>query len=70
VSFELPASSHVVVEIFSATGQRIQTIADDDLSAGPHTLTWNVDRAMPSGVYFYKVRTSSVQSSGKITRID
>ena len=70
VSFDLPASGHVVVEIYSATGQRISTLADDDMAAGPHTLTWHVDRATPSGVYFYRVRSGDLQSTGKITRVD
>ncbi len=70
LSFALPQSGHVVVEVFSASGQLVKTVADGEMSAGPHTLTWNVDGGTPSGMYFYRVRAGGAQSFGKVTRID
>jgi hypothetical protein len=70
VSFTLPKSSHVKVEVFAADGRRVAVLADDDMVAGIHSLTWNVGRSMPSGMYFYKVRSGDLQSTGKITRVD
>jgi hypothetical protein len=60
----------VTVEVFSASGRRVAMLADDDMTAGQHSLTWNVGREMPSGMYFYRVRAGAAQSTGKITRFD
>jgi hypothetical protein len=70
LSFSLPRAGHVAVEVFSATGQLVSTVADGEMAAGPHTLTWTVDRATPTGMYFYRVRTADGQSSGKVVRVD
>jgi hypothetical protein len=69
-SFTLPEAASVSVEIYSADGRRVQTLAQDGMTAGPHTLTWTVDRETPAGVYFYRVLAGPNQSSGKITRVD
>lgn len=70
VSFTLPQSGPVSVEIYSADGRHVQTLVDRELQAGPHTFAWNVDHAVPSGVYFYKVLASGTRSTGKISRVN
>jgi flagellar hook capping protein FlgD len=69
-SFQLPRASEVRVDVYSAAGQRVASLAAGRLDAGPHTLKWNVDQDMPSGVYFYKVRANGIESTGKIVRVD
>jgi hypothetical protein len=59
-----------MVEVFSASGRRVAMLADDDMPAGPHSLIWSVGREMPSGMYFYRVRSGAAQTTGKITRFD
>jgi hypothetical protein len=70
LSFNLPASGPVKVEIYSADGRRVQTLAEGEMEAGPHTLAWRVDRSIPSGVYFYRVVSGADFASGKMMRID
>jgi hypothetical protein len=70
VSFVLPQAGHVTVEVFAADGRRVGVLADEDMAAGQHVVTWNVGRSMPSGMYFYKVRSGEAQSTGKVTRVD
>jgi hypothetical protein len=70
VSFNLESSAHVVVEIFGADGRRVQVLANDDMAAGPHQLTWTIDKTIPSGIYFYKVRADESVSTGKLIRVD
>lgn len=69
ITFALPQAGPVSVEVYAADGSRVQTLADGDLAAGPHTITWAVDRALPSGMYFYKVLAGGRQATGKITRV-
>jgi hypothetical protein len=70
LSFSLPQAGHVRVQIFAIDGRLVRTLADGELAAGPHSLIWNVERGTPPGMYFYKVRASGDQSTGKVTRID
>ena len=70
VSFTLPQAGRVSVEIYSADGRRVRTLVNGPLTAGPHSLTWSLERDTPSGVYFYRVLAGGNQSTGKITRVD
>jgi hypothetical protein len=70
VNFALPKAGHVTVEVFAADGRRVEVLANSDMPAGPHTVTWNVERHVPSGMYFYKVRSGELQTSGKVIRVD
>lgn len=70
LSFTLPQAGEVAVEIYGADGRRVQTLAQGEMAAGPHSLQWNIDRTVPSGVYFYRVVGASGQATGKLMRID
>lgn len=69
-SFTLPSAGDVSVDIFSADGRLVQTVARGQMAAGQHSLTWKIDRDLPSGMYFYRVSAGSQSASGKITRVD
>ena len=62
ITFDLPQSDNVKLEIFNMLGQKIKTLVDDEVSAGRHTIRWdgkdNNGRDAVSGVYFYKLTTS------------
>jgi hypothetical protein len=71
IRFTMPQDGAVTVDIFSADGRLVQTLQDGaQLTAGPHTVTWNLSRETAPGVYFYRVSAGSQQTSGKLTRID
>jgi hypothetical protein len=70
LSFNLPQSGPVAVEIFSADGRRVQTLAKGEMTAGRHSLQWKLDRNTPSGVYFYRVVSGEDHATGKLMRID
>jgi len=60
IAFELPASGRAVLDVFDVKGRRVQRALDAELAAGPHTVVWNGrderGRALPSGVYFYRLQ--------------
>jgi hypothetical protein len=68
--FSLPQAGHVTVQVFAADGRLVDTLANGDLPAGPHSLTWNVSERTPSGVYFYKVFANGASTTGKVVRVD
>ena len=70
INFTLPESGPVSVDIFSADGRHIETLAQGEMSAGPNRLTWEVGKGTPAGMYFYKVVAGGSQATGKITRVN
>jgi hypothetical protein len=70
LSFNLPQSGPVTVEIYSADGRRVETLAKGEMPAGPHSIQWKLNQSTPSGVYFYKVLAGADQATGKLMRVD
>jgi hypothetical protein len=70
ITFTLPASGPVSVDIYSADGRHVQSLADGELPAGPNRLTWEVGRETPAGMYFYRVVAGNNRTTGKITRVN
>jgi flagellar hook assembly protein FlgD len=56
--YELPEQANVRLQIYNTLGQEVQTLINQDRTAGIHTIVWNGlnDRYQPvnSGVYFYR----------------
>lgn len=69
--FTLPRASKVTVDVFSADGRLVDTIADGaELPAGSHSLAWKLGRSVPCGMYFYRVHAGDAQATGKLVRVD
>lgn len=58
ISFSLPEPSHVTLEIYNLTGQKVVTLVDGHLQTGPYTFTWDGSDAA-SGIYLYRLRVGS-----------
>ncbi len=54
ISFTLPKAGELKLEIYSALGTLIKTIASGSFPAGKHMLNFNAG-SLSSGVYFYKL---------------
>lgn len=70
IAFSLPSPGPVSVEVYSADGRHVRTLAQGERPAGPQVVTWNLGRETPSGMYFYRVVAGDQVSTGKIVRID
>jgi hypothetical protein len=70
VQFVLPTAAHVRVDLFSADGRKVGRLADEDMAAGPHSLRWNPEGSVASGVYFYRVRAGNLVAEGRVIRVD
>jgi len=71
IAFHLSKSEFGSVEILDVSGRLVKTVAEEYFSAGREQLvTWDgTDEAgarVPNGVYWYRLRTSTVRLSGKI----
>jgi hypothetical protein len=61
IAFSLEYPTPVTVSVYNILGQRVITLLDENLDAGPHSVTWNGTdddgKTVASGVYFYRVET-------------
>jgi flagellar hook assembly protein FlgD len=64
--FDLPKPAFVTLEIYNLLGQRVRTLLSERKAAGQHRIAWDGSDdkgvAQPSGIYLYKVFSTS---SGK-----
>ena len=57
ISFDLSQASFVTLKIYDVTGREILIMANEKLSAGDHSYTFDASK-LNSGVYFYKLETT------------
>jgi len=57
IEYSLPASGHVTVSVFDKLGDPVKTLVDDEQHAGIHRTPFHAD-GLPTGVYYYRVKTS------------
>jgi hypothetical protein len=63
--YDLPKSGRVKIEVFNSLGRKVATIADEHQTAGHKVLQWDAG-ALPSGVYFYRLRTGDSEATKKM----
>jgi endo-1,4-beta-xylanase len=54
ISYQLSALSYVKLTVYDALGREVAILADGEMTAGLHTVTWNAKNA-PSGIYVYRI---------------
>jgi uncharacterized repeat protein (TIGR02543 family) len=59
ISFSLPASGKVILEIYNETGQLVRTLLEGEKVAGWHSVYWNgrnqLGNATAAGIYLYRI---------------
>jgi hypothetical protein len=66
ISFNLPVSGRISIEIYNLNGQLIEAVLDETRSAGEHSVVWNAGD-LPSGLYFYRLTAENSTSTKKMT---
>jgi hypothetical protein len=63
IHFYLEKTSKVTLSIFNVKGQLIRTILQNELETGYHSINWNgkdgKQKELPSGIYFYQIKTEN-----------
>jgi hypothetical protein len=54
ISFYVPATSRVTIQVFNILGQNITTLTDQEFTAGRHVIVWNANN-IASGVYYCRM---------------
>jgi hypothetical protein len=58
IDFSISQSGRVNLSIFNSIGQEVETLIDNEMTAGDHQVTFNATN-LPSGVYFYKLQVDN-----------
>lgn len=65
IGFELFQPSAVRLDVFNLLGGHIETLVDESLSPGKHTIRFNA-RQLPSGLYLYRLQTNQTTYTRKM----
>jgi hypothetical protein len=65
ISFTLPYGSHANLTIYDLLGRRVETIIDQILPDGYHSIGWDASGKV-SGTYFYVIKAGDRVDSGKM----
>jgi hypothetical protein len=63
ILFTLKSAEHVKLVVYNMLGQEVRTLVDQQMMTGNHNVTWdgrdNRGRQLSSGVYYYRLETTS-----------
>ena len=65
LSFTLPETLQVKLAVYSITGQKVATLADETMSAGAHSVQFD-GAGLASGLYIYRFETPGFSDTGKM----
>ncbi|MCC5940835.1 MAG: T9SS type A sorting domain-containing protein [Balneolaceae bacterium] len=68
ISYELPETSDVRLEVFDLTGRQIATLVEGQVQAGSHRVTFDAGN-LSSGVYLYRLQAGNQIFTRKLTLI-
>ncbi len=70
IRFSLANDEKAVLVVYNIKGQRVRTLVNDKLKAGPHSVRWlgknDAGKSVSSGVYFYKLEAGDYTSVRKM----
>ena len=66
ISFSTTEAGNVSIDVFNVAGQKVDTISNEFMSMGNHTVTWNAS-GFSAGVYFYTVKSGEFSKTMKMT---
>ena len=65
IRYELPEQAQVKLDIYDILGRKVTTIEEGMRPAGYHQVLWIAD-AVPSGIYFYRLKTGDYVDAKKM----
>ncbi len=68
IEFTTPHASEVTLKIFNELGAQVATLISSQLPAGRHSVIWDAS-TMPSGTYFYQLRSGNLLAQRKLLLI-
>ena len=66
ISFTIPESGDVTVDIFNVAGQKVASLVNGQMNAGSHSVVWDASD-FSAGVYFYSIKAGNYTRTMKMT---
>ena len=70
IRFGMPEAGKIAVRIYNSNGELVKTLAEGNMSAGPHEVTWdatdNSGNGISSGIYYVRMTAGSYTQMKKI----
>jgi hypothetical protein len=63
--FILPAAEYVNLKIYDLLGREQAILIEGRLTSGEHSISWNAS-SLPSGIYFYQLKTTTSTQTKKL----
>jgi len=68
ISFSIAEAGTISIEVFNIAGQKVDTIANEFMDAGSHSVVWDAS-GFSAGVYFYTVKSGDLSKTMKMTLV-
>jgi len=65
IRYQLPITSNVTIKVFNILGKEITTLVNDELAAGEHEVEFDAT-GLPSGIYFYQLKSNDFLETKKM----
>jgi len=65
ISFQIPVAGKVTIKLFDILGREIETIIDEERTAGIHSINFN-GNYLASGIYFYSISANDFHQTKKM----
>ena len=73
IRFSLPSQEYIELHIYNINGQVVRDLVNNNLSGGLHSVRWdgkdNYGRVVASGIYLYRLKSSSEQITKRLMLI-
>jgi hypothetical protein len=74
VDFEMPVSGNMSLRIYNLQGQQIKNLFEGKIDGGRHQMVWDgtndLGARVPSGIYFYVLKTGMISVSRKMVMVE
>jgi len=68
INFSMPQQDHVTITVTDITGRQVDILVDKTIKRGNHSVTFN-GANLPSGIYFYTLKTGRTSMTKKLNLI-
>jgi hypothetical protein len=58
ISFSLDKPGYVSLTVYDILGRKVEIIYEGTLPVGEHTICWTARQGIPTGIYFYKLKSA------------
>ena len=64
IEYQLPVSEEITITVYNAVGQKVRDLFSGNQNAGTHTLDF-IGTGLPSGIYFYELKSKRMSLRNK-----